>query len=831
MNNQVLKKAVCASVLLAGLILIPLLALLPVLMEPGTVFAFNDGNIETVLSPIFRYPQILLRSWDNQFFFGNANVAYPLNTISLLESALGPHRFRREGLLIIIWMTGLAAYWTCRQFGRSVMASSIAAIFMMLCGWSFTFPTVGLPNRSSTLALSALSLGMIERGRKRKSWLCYAIAGGLLGLGVSDTPDVGILFAVCCAVYFFISHFTDREHLNFRAATKRLALFALYVGCSLIIAYQIINTMLATRVLGVTQGSGENRADRYAWATQWSLPKSETWSLIACDFHGASSRSPDSPYWGRMGRTEGWEQTRQGFRDFRLAGYAVGVTPVMLLMILWLYLFRHQDKNILNAETRRSVWIFSAILLISLALSWGKHFPLYRAFYSLPYMGTIRNPDKWLGPFTLFLGLSFSVAIDLVIRLREAGKIEMNGRILRAARNILVVVPAVAVPCLTYLLFQKRQFLESLQRNGYGDLSLRAWENAVGANVQVIIVLILSFALLWLYVAHRRFAQAKHGYVLICLLGAVMSAELLRAGRPFVMGHRYEHISRPNVLTDFLDANRNNGRLKLLPARHALLSNWRMTYLMSKGYDMFDPVTASRLPNDYQAFFDALKNNPIRLWRVGSLRYFLCPTDVVKQLQELDSPLGRFIERLELGVVQSGKAAIPTDSVPANRKFLRIVEFTGALPMFRFAPSWTVLPNDPSGDRQALMQLADSNFDPAQSAIVQSGSVESGTGAESAITMVTNTPAEVSVNVELDGEGLLVRSAKYHSDWKAFIDDVPSQIFRANYLFQAVKVPSGRHRITFTYQPSTNPFIASIVARAFLLIGLVYHIRRSSAVS
>jgi len=42
-------------------------------------------------------------------------------------------------------------------------------------------------------------------------------------------------------------------------------------------------------------------------------------------------------------------------------------------------------------------------------------------------------------------------------------------------------------------------------------------------------------------------------------------------------------------------------------------------------------------------------------------------------------------------------------------------------------------------------------------------------------------------------------SQSYYHQWRAYVDDEETQLLRANYAFQAVQVPQGRHHIHLVY--------------------------------
>ena len=54
--------------------------------------------------------------------------------------------------------------------------------------------------------------------------------------------------------------------------------------------------------------------------------------LVAPGYHGIRTGEPEGPYWGRIGRTAGWERTGEGFRNFRLDHPYVGILPFVFAL-------------------------------------------------------------------------------------------------------------------------------------------------------------------------------------------------------------------------------------------------------------------------------------------------------------------------------------------------------------------------------------------------------------------------------------------------------------------------------------------------------------------
>jgi hypothetical protein len=61
---------------------------------------------------------------------------------------------------------------------------------------------------------------------------------------------------------------------------------------------------------------------------------------------------------------------------------------------------------------------------------------------------------------------------------------------------------------------------------------------------------------------------------------------------------------------------------------------------------------------------------------------------------------------------------------------------------------------------------------------------------------------DLQLRVSATGSNLLVLSETYYPvGWKAFIDGMPTEIYRVNYLFRGIVVPPGEHTVTMKFEP------------------------------
>jgi uncharacterized membrane protein YfhO len=85
----------------------------------------------------------------------------------------------------------------------------------------------------------------------------------------------------------------------------------------------------------------------------------------------------------------------------------------------------------------------------------------------------------------------------------------------------------------------------------------------------------------------------------------------------------------------------------------------------------------------------------------------------------------------------------------------------------------------------------------------------------------------LAVEVEAGASGYLVVVEAFHAGWKAFVDGEETVVLRANALFRAVPVSSGRHQVVFEYRsPAAFRGAMSTLVTGTAVLGLVAWRRR-----
>jgi hypothetical protein len=79
-------------------------------------------------------------------------------------------------------------------------------------------------------------------------------------------------------------------------------------------------------------------------------------------------------------------------------------------------------------------------------------------------------------------------------------------------------------------------------------------------------------------------------------------------------------------------------------------------------------------------------------------------------------------------------------------------------------------------------------------------------------------PDRVELIVDVAEDAWLVLRDTYFPGWTAYVGDQEAQIRRADYLFRAVPVPAGRHRVSFRYSPLSFRYGTVLSSLALVLI-------------
>jgi hypothetical protein len=142
--------------------------------------------------------------------------------------------------------------------------------------------------------------------------------------------------------------------------------------------------------------------------------------------------------------------------------------------------------------------------------------------------------------------------------------------------------------------------------------------------------------------------------------------------------------------------------------------------------------------------------------------------------------------------------------------FMSVSQITAPTEFLTWVPRDTFLPIVTAGqqplyldDTNAVLALTRPGFDPRKRVILSPET--------RACITVTNqttprliptrfTAQRVELEVEAQEPSLVVLSQTYYHPWRAYVDNQPTRLLRANYAFQAIETPAGRHHVRLVYE-------------------------------
>jgi hypothetical protein len=136
-------------------------------------------------------------------------------------------------------------------------------------------------------------------------------------------------------------------------------------------------------------------------------------------------------------------------------------------------------------------------------------------------------------------------------------------------------------------------------------------------------------------------------------------------------------------------------------------------------------------------------------------------------------------------------------SLPANTLY----ENRAALPR-----AFTVSRGVPLADREKVLeQLRTTNFRNVVllegAPALPCGQVARAEGDSEPAQIVCYKPNFIEIQADRSEPGYLILTDVWFPGWKCFLDGASVEIFRADYLFRAIALPAGQHRIVFSFDP------------------------------
>jgi len=833
---------------------------------PGKTLFSNDGPLGRLATQCHHLPERFTGSWNDLNSIGSSEGAAQPDISFGLQWLLKPLLFSRLYVPIALTILGVGAWCFFRQLGLARPACRIGGVAAAFNSDFFSTACWGVAAQAVAFGMGFLAMAALTDTSSPRRWWRVLLAGLAVGMGVSEGADVGAILSLYVAAYvLWQACIAEGPRVtNLLVGISRLAL--VIVAAVLLAAYAIF-TLVATNITGVvgTQQDAKTRAERWDWATQWSLPKREVLGLAVPGLFGYRyDTKQGGAYWGTIGRAAAWDRyvaggsqgrPPEGFARYSGSGYYAGVA--VLLVAAWAAAQALRRKGtVFTPYQRRWIWFWIAIGVVSLLLGFGRNAPFYRFIYALPYFSTIRNPIKFLHLVSYALVVLFAYGVDGLWRnymerassgaaSKWAGFINWWGkapvfekRWLQACVLVLLLslagwaaYAASRETLENYL--PTVQVAESAAR-AIVDFSIRqvGWFELFFVLACGLMALILSGAFAG--------TRARTGAV---LLGLLVAADLVRANQLYVVEWDWGEKYASNPIVELLRDRPYEHRVTLLPftapprlgaLKQLCRYEWFQHVFPYYNIQTLDIVDMPRKPQDIATFEKTLFHRPdtdpgpllTRSWQLTNTRYLLGLADYEQTMNDQIDPIQRRVRLVErfrivpkMGLYRAANLQQMTAELAPDGPY-GLFEFTGALPRARLYFQWET----PTNFQASLDRICEPAFDPERSVLAAGAPPPPSPsttrpGAEQ-VEFVSYAPKNIVLRSDAPAPAMLLLNDLFDADWKVFIDGRPGTLLRCNCFMRGVYLDAGQHTIQFHFQPPIGPLYITLAVTALGLLGL-----------
>lgn len=830
--------------------------------HPAWVQFANDGPFGAMMSERLRLPAAFGGTWGELNGYGIREPGAMPNVTFLLLWLLGPLGFAKFYPPLTLLILGACAWFCFRQLGLGSAAAALGGLAAALSPDFFNVACWGVGPQAICFGMNYLALGVVASPQPLRPWVRFPLAGLTVGLGVMEGYDIGAIFSVVTALLI-----VARAGLQDRTPIAGLAKGAAQVGVVAVfaafMAAAALSGLIATQIEGVAGMSKEERTkeEQWAWATQLgSMPKLETLGVVVPGLFGYRMDTPDGgAYWGRSGRHPAWDSYfasgKQGpppNAGIRFGGAGPYAGILVLLVSLWAVVQScRKQASPFTAPERRFIWILCAGIVVCLLLSFGRHAPFYKIFFSLPYASTIRIPAKFYHVVQWLLLLVFAFGLHGLNRLYLDAAVATSHGLAEQwkffwsrggsfeRKWVVGCAIAVGVAAVGWLVYagSRESLVAYLQEVQFDAATAKAIAGFSIRQVGWFVVLLAAAAGLFAVVLSGYFA-GKRAVMGVALLGLFLVVDLARVGshwiNPYNWKQRYLETS-DNAVFQLLREKPHEHRVAIwpfgLPGQFAIIqqvygTEWLQHLFQYYNIQSLDIIQMPRMPQDIAAFETALAydNSPqnlhriVRRWELTNTRYLIGPAGLYATLNKELDPQQRFRPLLLFELYQTRAGGPILTRTNATGPFA-VFEFTGALPRAKLYGNWQPSPDDET----TLAQLASKEFDPAQTVLVAEPLPAPREGASptgGTVQYKSYSPKRIELSTQAESPSVLLLNDKHDPNWKVFVDGKPAPLLRCNFIMRGVFLEPGQHAVEFQFEPPLQGLKVSLAAIA-LGLGLL----------
>jgi len=769
--------------------------------------------------------------WTNSMFGGmpayQISVLYPSNFMNPLQRAISTvTRIPFPVTAILMCMIGF--YFLMITMKVDPWVSIAGAIAFGLTSYMITLVPAG--HNSKMYAISYMApvvMGVLLTYRGR-IWLGASLTVLALSLEISSNHLQITYYLLILLVFIGLG---ENIRLALEKKWKELGVRNALLAVAVVLAIlPNISNLLLTNEYGkyTTRGRSEltiddtehNKTDGLSidYATQWCYTKGETMTLMIPDFMGGASqpigtydknalKKVDKEYQESIGNQSAY------FGDviFTSGPYYVGAI-ICFLFVLAMFIVKDKLKW----------WLFGATVL-AIMLSWGHNFmPLTELFFNF-----VPGYNKFRAVSMILVICNLTLPILAMLAIKEVMK--DPGRVKQYIHYLYISFAVTGGLCLLIWLMPGA-FVNTVNQDtedrivqgvtGQGGTTDQAYEyiaqleNAreaiTGSDAGRSFLLILLVAgLIWFYVRKPFHPAIISGAIIFLVL-----CDMWPVGMRYIDKDNYEKTKKhetPYVMT---------------PADQMILQDKDPSYrVLNIAVDVWQDASTSYFHKSIGGYHGA------KLKRIQELYEQVMQQQIQNMQGDLNSAFQSPNPDSAIGAVLARQGTLNmfnTKYIIYNPDNAGVLTNTAAC-----GPAWFV-------DQVKLVPNADSEIvamktiDPHKVAVVdrryqaQVGELPSKSDPNATVTLISHEADRIAYETNNSVDGILMMPEVYYPlGWNAKIDGKESEYFCGDYVLRGIRVPAGKHTITWEFHPDSYykgekiAMFGSIMVFLFVILGIV----------
>jgi hypothetical protein len=426
-----------------------------------------------------------------------------------------------------------------------------------------------------------------------------------------------------------------------------------------------------------------------------------------------------------------------------------------------------------------------AAMGLALVFAFGGHTPLYPLFHKyFPLFSTLRYPVKFLFLFVFYLCLAAGLGLDVL-----RNRFSKNRHPPYWCQGLLIAVVVVVAALFWFARLNPEQVRELTQQWGLTFLKPAHLPLVLHNFNRMLVVSVLALMVIFFGLRHRL---TRLGGPLLLIL---LALDLFLGNRGYALKLDAATFHADNTIIRTLRADPDLFRLHVLPEARELkipVESYAEAYQIRKkflGLDLmmehhlFD-IDGYNIPIQprYENLLSLIRNKPL-----ASIRPLLDMLNVkyVLAAEPLDLPGFSWIaDGAGTSKLYENHHSLPRAFLVKQFQVLNSdQEFAKAFHELTFDPRTTILLEEaPTRFLELIKEPAVPNLD-------------------SAVRVLSYENNRIVLEVDTPEAAFLFMIEAYYPGWQAYVDGKREEILRANYVFRAIPLGPGSHRVEVVFEP------------------------------